>query len=82
MRALVPGGNRYIGLSLVHEPARRGHAVTVANSHEVALPEGVERIHAGRRRTRELVAARPTRATTRKPLTRKPRTRKLGAQHG
>ena len=29
------GGNRYIGLHLVHELARRGHDVTVMNSHEV-----------------------------------------------
>jgi NAD(P)-dependent dehydrogenase (short-subunit alcohol dehydrogenase family) len=30
MRALVTGGNRYIGLKL----ARRGHEVTVVNSPE------------------------------------------------
>lgn len=57
MRTLVLGGNRYIGLSLVHELARRGHAVTVANSHVVDLPAGVERIHADRRRPGELVTA-------------------------
>jgi nucleoside-diphosphate-sugar epimerase len=49
MRTLVMGGNRYIGLHLVEELARRGHDVTVMNSHEVALPEGVRRIHADRR---------------------------------
>ena len=49
MRVLVTGGNRYIGLALVGELARRGHDVTVANSHEVDLPEGVRRIHVDRR---------------------------------
>lgn len=49
MRVLVTGGNRYIGLELVRELARAGHAVTVINSHEVALPAGVSRIHADRR---------------------------------
>jgi nucleoside-diphosphate-sugar epimerase len=48
MRALVMGGNRYIGLHLVRELARRGHDVTVMNSHEVALPEGVRRLHGDR----------------------------------
>jgi nucleoside-diphosphate-sugar epimerase len=57
VRVLVLGGNRYIGLSLVRELARRGHAVTVANSHAVDLPDGVERIHADRRIPGELVAA-------------------------
>jgi len=49
MRVLVSGGNRYIGLELVRELAAGGHAVTVINSHEVALPAGVQRIHADRR---------------------------------
>jgi len=49
MRALVTGGNRYIGLHLVQELAGRGHEVTVVNSHEVQLPEGVRRIHVDRR---------------------------------
>jgi len=49
MRVLVTGGNRYIGLELVRELALAGHAVTVVNSHEVPLPEGVSRIHADRR---------------------------------
>jgi len=49
MRVLVTGGNRYIGLALVGELARRGHDVTVANSHEVDLPDGVRRIHVDRR---------------------------------
>jgi nucleoside-diphosphate-sugar epimerase len=49
MKVLVTGGNRYIGLDLVHELARQGHEVTVINSHEAALPEGVQRIHADRR---------------------------------
>ena len=39
MRALVTGGNRYIGLHLF-ELARRGHDVTVLNSHEAASPTG------------------------------------------
>ncbi len=43
------GGNRYIGLSLVRELAGRGFDVTVANSHEVELPDGVKRIHVDRR---------------------------------
>ena len=49
MRVLVMGGNRYIGLHLVRELARRGHGVTVTNSHEVPLPEGVRRLHGDRR---------------------------------
>lgn len=49
MRVLVTGGNRYIGLDLVFELARRGHHVTVINSHEAPLPEGARRIHADRR---------------------------------
>jgi nucleoside-diphosphate-sugar epimerase len=48
MRALVMGGNRYIGLSLVFELARRGHDVTVMNSHEASLPTGVRRLHGDR----------------------------------
>ena len=48
MRALVLGGNRYIGLHLVFELARQGHEVTVANSHEAALPDGARRIHVDR----------------------------------
>ena len=42
------GGNRYIGLALVGELARRGHEVTVLNSHEVPLPDGVRRLHGDR----------------------------------
>ena len=49
MRTLVMGGNRYIGLSLVRELHRRGHQVTVANSHDADLPVGVARIHVDRR---------------------------------
>lgn len=49
MRILVSGGNRYIGLELVHELAKAGHDVTVINSHVVPLPDGVRRIHADRR---------------------------------
>lgn len=49
MRVLVTGGNRYIGLDLVFELARRGHDVTVVNSHEAPLPAGVKRLHADRR---------------------------------
>jgi len=48
MRALVTGGNRYIGLHLLFELARRGHEVTVANSHEAEMPEGCRRIHVDR----------------------------------
>lgn len=48
MKVLVTGGNRYIGLQLVGELARKGHDVTVINSHEVPLPEGVKRIHGDR----------------------------------
>lgn len=50
MRALVLGGNRYIGLHLVFELARRGFEVTVVNSHVAPLPEGVRRLHGDRRR--------------------------------
>jgi len=49
MRVLVTGGNRYIGLDLVFELARRGHDVTVVNSHVAPLPDGARRIHADRR---------------------------------
>jgi nucleoside-diphosphate-sugar epimerase len=48
MRVLVTGGNRYIGLDLVFELARRGHEVTVVNSHEGPLPDGARRIHCDR----------------------------------
>jgi nucleoside-diphosphate-sugar epimerase len=48
MRVLVTGGNRYIGRHLVEELARRGHEVTVVNSHESPLPEGVRRLHGDR----------------------------------
>lgn len=57
MRALVTGGNRYIGLDLVFELARRGHEVTVANSHEAPLPDGARRIHVDRRVPGALVGA-------------------------
>jgi nucleoside-diphosphate-sugar epimerase len=49
MKVLVTGGNRYIGLDLVFELARRGHDVTVVNSHVAPLPAGARRIHADRR---------------------------------
>jgi nucleoside-diphosphate-sugar epimerase len=49
MRVLVTGGNRYIGLDLVRQLAAGGHAVTVVNSHEADLPDGVRRLHADRR---------------------------------
>ena len=48
MRALVTGGNRYIGQDLVFELAGRGHEVTVVNSHEGPLPDGARRIHCDR----------------------------------
>ncbi|MFW6093593.1 MAG: NAD-dependent epimerase/dehydratase family protein [Pseudomonadota bacterium] len=57
MRVLVTGGNRYIGLDLVYELVQRGHEVTVVNSHEAPLPEGVRRIHADRRYPGALEAA-------------------------
>jgi nucleoside-diphosphate-sugar epimerase len=57
MRALVTGGNRYIGLDLVFELARRGHEVTVINSHEAPLPEGAKRIHCDRTQPGTLAAA-------------------------
>jgi len=57
MRVLVTGGNRYIGLDLVFELAQRGHDVTVVNSHEASLPDGVRRIHADRRQPGALEAA-------------------------
>lgn len=49
MRALVLGGNRYIGLHLVFELARQGHEVTIANSHLADMPEGARRVHVDRR---------------------------------
>jgi len=48
MRALVTGGNRYIGVHLLFELARRGHEVTVVNSHVGDMPDGCRRIHADR----------------------------------
>jgi nucleoside-diphosphate-sugar epimerase len=57
MRALVTGGNRYIGVDLVFELARRGHAVTVVNSHEGPLPDGARRIHCDRTQPGALTAA-------------------------
>jgi nucleoside-diphosphate-sugar epimerase len=57
MRALVTGGNRYIGLDLVFELARAGHDVTVVNSHEAPLPEGARRIHCDRTQPGALAAA-------------------------
>jgi nucleoside-diphosphate-sugar epimerase len=48
MRVLVTGGNRYIGMELVFELARRGHDVTVMNSHVAPLPEGARRLHGDR----------------------------------
>jgi len=48
MRVLVTGGNRYIGVHLLFELARRGHEVTVVNSHVGDMPEGCRRIHADR----------------------------------
>src|SRR5215204_4059272 len=49
MRALVTGGNRYIGLNLLRELVARGHDVTVVNSHEAEIPADVRRIHCDRR---------------------------------
>jgi len=57
MRALVTGGNRYIGVDLVFELARRGHEVTVINSHEGPLPEGARRIRCDRTQPGALTAA-------------------------
>jgi nucleoside-diphosphate-sugar epimerase len=48
VRALVLGGNRYIGLHLVFELARQGHDVTIMNSHEAAMPDGARRLHGDR----------------------------------
>lgn len=45
MKVFVMGGNRYIGLQLVHELVEQGHEVTVLNSHEAPLPAGVTRLH-------------------------------------
>jgi nucleoside-diphosphate-sugar epimerase len=57
VRALVTGGNRYIGRHLVFELARQGHEVTVVNSHESPLPDGARRVHADRRIPGELTRA-------------------------
>lgn len=57
MRVLVTGGNRYIGLDLVFELARRGHQVTVVNSHDGPLPDGVRRIPCDRTQPGALTAA-------------------------
>jgi nucleoside-diphosphate-sugar epimerase len=62
MRVLVTGGNRYIGVHLLFELARRGHEVTVVNSHVGDMPEGCRRIHADRTVPGELARAlRPVR---------------------
>ena len=57
MRALVTGGNRYIGLHLIFELARQGHEVTVVNSHVGDMPDGCERIHADRTQPGALLEA-------------------------
>jgi nucleoside-diphosphate-sugar epimerase len=57
MRALVTGGNRYIGLSLLRELVARGHDITVVNSHEADIPPEVRRIHCDRRIPGALVEA-------------------------
>ena len=57
MRVLVTGGNRYIGLDLVFELAKQCHAVTVINSHEAPMPDGVKRIHCDRTKPGALAAA-------------------------
>ena len=57
MRALVTGGNRYIGLHLLQELVARGHDVTVVNSHEADIPAEVRRIHCDRRVPGALEAA-------------------------
>jgi nucleoside-diphosphate-sugar epimerase len=57
MRVLVTGGNRYIGVDLLFELARRGHKVTVVNSHEGPLPDGVQRIHCDRTQAGALTEA-------------------------
>jgi nucleoside-diphosphate-sugar epimerase len=49
MRALVLGGNRYIGLHLVFELASQGFDVTVMNSHVAPLPDGARRLQGDRR---------------------------------
>jgi nucleoside-diphosphate-sugar epimerase len=48
MRALVLGGNRYIGMRLLFELAERGHEVTVLNSHLAEMPPGTRRLHGDR----------------------------------
>jgi nucleoside-diphosphate-sugar epimerase len=53
----VTGGNRYIGLHLVFELARRGHDVTIANSHVADMPEGARRIHVDRTQPGALLEA-------------------------
>ena len=57
MRALVTGGNRYIGLHLIYELARQGHDVTVVNSHVGDMPDGCQRIHADRTQPGALIEA-------------------------
>ena len=49
MRALVLGGNRYIGMQLLYELAAQGHEVTVMNSHLADMPDGTRRLHGDRR---------------------------------
>jgi nucleoside-diphosphate-sugar epimerase len=53
----VTGGNRYIGLHLVFELARRGHDVTIANSHVADMPDGARRIHVDRTQPGALLEA-------------------------
>jgi nucleoside-diphosphate-sugar epimerase len=51
MDALVIGGTRFVGLSLVHELYRQGHSVATLNrgKMQARLPEGVSRLYADRR---------------------------------
>jgi nucleoside-diphosphate-sugar epimerase len=50
MKVLVMGGTQFNGLALVHELARSGHAVTIANRGQTAaaLPSGIQRIQCDR----------------------------------
>jgi nucleoside-diphosphate-sugar epimerase len=59
MKVLVMGGTQFNGLALVHELARGGHSVTIANrgKTEAVLPSGIKRIQCDRTDRAELEQA-------------------------
>ncbi|MFQ5827368.1 MAG: NAD-dependent epimerase/dehydratase family protein, partial [Dehalococcoidia bacterium] len=59
MRALVLGGTRFVGLSLVYALAREGFEITILNrgKTQAQLPPGIKRRRADRRNPDEVRSA-------------------------